>query len=137
MIFRWVLPNAFKFSTVDPIINMVVDEERNTIYAQTEGMKLQLFDLGANGNGPLTKVAEEKDIVDPRDTPYGCRRPNAQRAARSPKPSIVCISPLSSAESKWLHAVAVLSDGKRLFLTTSGGSSSSVDSRMVCRGQPA
>lgn len=124
MIFRWVLPNAFKFSTVDPIVDMVMDEERNTIYARTEGMKLQLFDLGANGDGPLTKIAEEKNIVDPRDAPYGGR--NARRAARSPKPSIVCISPLSAMESKWLHAVAVLSDGKRLFLTTSGGSGSSV-----------
>ncbi|KAG2553687.1 hypothetical protein PVAP13_9KG541500 [Panicum virgatum] len=123
---RWVLPNAFKFSTVDPIINMVIDDERNTIYARTEGMKLQLFDLGANGDGPLTKVTEEKNIVDPRDAPYGGRRPNARRSAQSPKPSIVCISPLSAMESKWLHAVAVLSDGKRLFLTTSGGSGSSV-----------
>ncbi|GJN08602.1 hypothetical protein PR202_ga26541 [Eleusine coracana subsp. coracana] len=89
-------------------------------------MKLQLFDLGASGDGPLTKITEEKNIVDPRDAPYGGRRPNAPRAARSPKPSIVCIAPLSTMESKWLHAVAVLSDGKRLFLSTSGGSSSSV-----------
>ncbi|TVU47868.1 hypothetical protein EJB05_07484, partial [Eragrostis curvula] len=123
---RWVLPNAFKFSTVDPIVDMVVDEERNTIYARTEGMKLQLFDLGASGDGPLTKITEEKNIVDPRDAPYGSRRPTAARAARSPKPSIVCIAPLSAMESKWLHAVAVLSDGKRLFLSTSGGSGSSV-----------
>jgi nuclear pore complex protein Nup155 len=126
MIFRWVLPNAFKFSTVDPVVDMVIDDERNTIYARTEGMKLQLFDLGANGDGPLTKVTEEKNIIDPRDAPYGGRRSNTQRSARSPKPSIICISPLSSMESKWLHAVAVLSDGKRLFLTTSGGSGSSV-----------
>ncbi|RCV45832.1 hypothetical protein SETIT_9G485300v2 [Setaria italica] len=75
---RWVLPNAFKFSTVDPIVDMVIDDERNTIYARTEGMKLQLFDLGANGDGPLTKVTEEKNIVDPRDAPYGGRRSNAQ-----------------------------------------------------------
>uniref|UniRef100_A0A0E0LAV3 Uncharacterized protein n=1 Tax=Oryza punctata TaxID=4537 RepID=A0A0E0LAV3_ORYPU len=121
---RWVLPNAFKFSAVDPIVDMVIDEERNTIYARTEGMKMQLFDLGASGDGPLRKITEEKNLVDPRDAPYGSRRPNAQRAARSPKPSIVCIAPLSAMESKWLHAVAVLSDGKRLFLSTSGGSSS-------------
>lgn len=123
---RWVLPNAFKFSAVDPIVDMVIDEERNTIYTRTEGMKLQLFDLGASGDGPLRKITEEKNLVDPRDAPYGGRRPNASRAARSPKPSIVCISPLSAMESKWLHAVAVLSDGKRLFISTSGGSSSSV-----------
>ncbi|KAL5210921.1 hypothetical protein ABZP36_006544 [Zizania latifolia] len=121
---RWVLPNAFKFSTVDPIVDMVIDEERNTIYARTEGMKLQLFDLGAGGDGPLKKITEEKNLVDPRDVPYGGRRPNAQRASRSTKPSIVCVAPLSAMESKWLHAVAVLSDGKRLFLSTSGGSSS-------------
>ncbi|KAM3314791.1 hypothetical protein ACQJBY_033527 [Aegilops geniculata] len=123
---RWVLPSAFNFSAVDPIVDMVIDEERNTIYARTEGMKLQLFDLGASGDGPLKKITEEKNLVDPRDAPYGGRRPNASRAARSPKPSIVCISPLSAMESKWLHAVAVLSDGKRLFISTSGGSSSSV-----------
>lgn len=102
------MPNAFKFSAVDPIVDMVIDEERNTIYARTEGMKMQLFDLGATGDGPLRKITEEKNLVDPRDAPYGSRRPNAQRAARSPKPSIVCIAPLSAMESKWLHAVAVL-----------------------------
>ncbi|KAL5218790.1 hypothetical protein ABZP36_019474 [Zizania latifolia] len=121
---RWVLPNAFKFSAVDPIVDMVIDEERNTIYARTEGMKLQLFDLGASGDGPLKKITEEKNLVDPRDKPYGGRRPNAQRAARSPKPSIVYFAPLSAMESKLIHAVAVLSDGKRLFISTSGGNSS-------------
>ncbi|XP_072972220.1 nuclear pore complex protein NUP155 [Typha angustifolia] len=126
---RWVLPNALKFGAVDPVVDMVVDDERHIIYARTEGMKLLAFDLGANGDGPLTKIAEEKNLVDPREAQYGSRWSAGSRAAtRAEKPSIVCIAPLSPVESKWLHVVAVLSDGRRLYLSTSssGGNSSSV-----------
>lgn len=127
---RWVLPNAFKFGAVDPIVDMVVDDERHIIYARTEGSKLQVFDLGVNGDGPLKKIAEEKNLIDPREAQYGSRRSAGSRAvARAGKPSIVCIAPLYIVESKWLHMVAVLSDGRRLYLSTSsGGNNSSVGS---------
>lgn len=126
--FRWVLPNALKFGAVDPIIDMVVDNERHILYTRTEEMKLQVYDLGANGNGPVKKVAEQRNLVDQRD---GTRRSTGTRMnSQSAKPSIVCIAPLSSLESKWLQLVVVLSDGRRLYLSTSasGGSSSSVGS---------
>ncbi|KAG1334865.1 nuclear pore complex protein NUP155 [Cocos nucifera] len=129
IISRWVLPNALKFGAVDPIVDMVVDNERHIIYARTEGSKLQVFDLGVNGDGPLKKTAEEKNLIDPRETQYGGRRSAGSRAvARAAKPSIVCIAPLYTVESKWLHMVAVLSDGRRLYLSTSssGGNCSSV-----------
>ncbi|RWV92458.1 hypothetical protein GW17_00045171 [Ensete ventricosum] len=125
---RWIVPNAFKFGAVDPILDMVVDNERHIIYARTEAMKVQAFDLGENGEGLLTKISEEKNLIDPREAQYGGRRPVGSRAvARGAKPTIVCIAPLSTIESKRLHLVAVLSDGRRLYLSTSsGGTNSSI-----------
>ncbi|KAF9613728.1 hypothetical protein IFM89_010170 [Coptis chinensis] len=125
LVSRWVVPNVFKFASVDPIVEMIVDNERYILYARTEDMKLQVFDLGANGNGPLKKVAEEKNIVNQRDSQLGGRQSAGSRTAtRASKPSIVCITPLSTVESKWLHLVAVLSDGRRMYISTasSGGS---------------
>ncbi|XP_030496960.2 nuclear pore complex protein NUP155 [Cannabis sativa] len=120
VISRWVVPNVFKFGAVDPIVEMVVDNERSMLYARTEEMKLQVFILGSNGDGALKKVAEERNVISQRDTHYGGRQSSGQRAPnRSAKPSIVSISPLTTVESKGLHLVAVLSDGRRIYLTTS------------------
>ncbi|WCJ33618.1 Nuclear pore complex protein NUP155 [Euphorbia peplus] len=120
VISRWVVPNVFKFGAVDPIVEMVFDNERQILYTRTEEMKLQVFLLGSTGDGPLKKVAEERNLFSHRDIHYGGRQSTGTRATnRSPKPSIVSISPLSTLESKCLHLVAVLSDGRRLYLSTS------------------
>lgn len=120
LLFRWVVPNVFKFAAVDPIVEMVFDNERQILYARTEEMKVQVFVLLPNGDGPLKKVTEEKNLINQRDAHYGARQSTTQRASTRPgKPSIVCISPLSTVESKWLHLVAVLSDGRRMYLSTS------------------
>lgn len=118
---RWVLPNALKFGSVDPVVDMVVDNERHILYSRTEDMKLQVFDLGANGDGPVKRIAEAKNLIDPQETQYGARSAGSRANIRAAKPSIVCVAPLSVVESKWLHSVAVLSDGRRLYLTTSSG----------------
>ncbi|KAJ4962058.1 hypothetical protein NE237_021968 [Protea cynaroides] len=119
VISRWVIPNVFKFGAIDPVIEMVVDNERHILYARTEEMKLQVFDLGEDGIGPLKKVAEERNLTNQRDTPYGGRQSTGSgTASRAAKQSIVCIAPLSTIESKWLHLVAVLSDGRRMYLST-------------------
>ncbi|PKI58192.1 hypothetical protein CRG98_021414, partial [Punica granatum] len=118
---RWVVPNVFKFAAVDPVVEMVFDNERHILYARTEEMKLQVFALGSNGDGPLRKVTEERNLISQRDAQYGARQSSAAPRApsRSAKPSIVCISPLSTLESKCLHLVAVLSDGRRMYISTS------------------
>ncbi|XP_022873884.1 nuclear pore complex protein NUP155 isoform X2 [Olea europaea var. sylvestris] len=129
VISRWVIPNVFKFGAVDPIVEMVYDNERHILYARSEGMKIQVFSLGPNGNGPLKKVAEERNLINQRDPHYGGRQPAGPRAPpQSTKSSIVRMSPLSTLESKWLHLVAVLSDGRRIYLSTapSGGNNGAV-----------
>lgn len=106
---------------------MVVDNERYILYARSEEMKLQAFVLGNKGQGALKKVAEEKNLVNLKDH-GGRQQPGPRATSRPSKPSIVCISPLSTLESKWLHLVAVLSDGRRMYLSTSQVSSGSVGS---------
>ncbi|XP_042458197.1 nuclear pore complex protein NUP155-like isoform X2 [Zingiber officinale] len=107
---------------------MVVDNERHILYTRTEAMKLQAFDLGGDGQGLVSKIAEGKNFIDSRETQHGARRSTGSRAvARGGKPTIVCIAPLSTIESKRLHMIAILSDGRRLYLSTSsGGNSSSI-----------
>ncbi|KAH7293720.1 hypothetical protein KP509_28G038900 [Ceratopteris richardii] len=123
---RWVLPNSFTFGTVDPVIEMVVDNERNILYTRTHESKIQVFDLGKAGDGSFKKVAEERNIGDQRDGRAGSGRLAGRRgASRTHKSPIVSISALSSAESKSIHLVAVTSDGRRMYLSTS----SSVGSR--------
>ncbi|KAJ6768823.1 NUCLEAR PORE COMPLEX PROTEIN NUP155 [Salix koriyanagi] len=123
VISRWVVPNVFKFGAVDPIVEMVVDNERQILYARTEEMKLQVYLLESNGDGPLKKVAEERNLFSQRDANYGGRASAGPRApSRSAKSSIASISPLSTLESKWLHLVAVLSDGRRMYISTSPSS---------------
>ncbi|XP_042024193.1 nuclear pore complex protein NUP155-like isoform X1 [Salvia splendens] len=129
VISRWVVPNVFKFGAADPIVEMVVDSDRHVLYARTEDMKIQVFSLGLNGDGPFKKVAEERNLITQRESNYGGRQQAGQRApARPTKSSIVSISPLSPLESKWLHLVAVLSDGRRMYLSTnpSGGNNGAV-----------
>ncbi|CAI9296952.1 unnamed protein product [Lactuca saligna] len=122
---RWVVPNVFKFGAVDPIVEMAVDNERHILYARTEEMKIQVFSLGENGEGPLKKVTEEKNLINQRDLHNTARQVAGSRGAtRSTKASIVSISPLSTVESKWLHLVAILSDGRRMYLSTTKNSGS-------------
>ncbi|KAJ4820016.1 Nuclear pore complex protein Nup155 [Rhynchospora pubera] len=108
------LPTSYIFGAADPIIQMVIDNERHILYARTEGTKLQVYDLGENGDGQLRKIAEEKNFIDPREANQRVRR------AAGPRPSIACIAPLSLTESKRLNLVAVLSDGKRLYFFSFG-----------------
>ena len=62
-------------------------------------------------------MAEERDLI---SHSYGGRQSTGPRyPSRSAKPSTVGISPLSTLESKWLHLIVVLSDGRRMYLSTS------------------
>ncbi|KAI0494950.1 hypothetical protein KFK09_025096 [Dendrobium nobile] len=121
LVSKWILPNALKFGAVDPIVDMVIDNERHVLYARTEAMKLQVFDLGVGDSSPFKKMAEERNLIDPRDLQYRGRRAGSRSIAQA-KPSIVSIAPVSTMESKWLQMVAVLSDGRRLYVSTSPSS---------------
>lgn len=121
---RWVVPNSLKFGAVDAIVEVVVDEERNILYTRTQESKLQMFDLGKNGDGAPKKLAEESRVGEQRDARG--RIGGNRAAARATKANIVSIAPISSVESKWLHLVAITSDGRRIYLSTSTSTGSSM-----------
>ncbi|CAN1311568.1 Nuclear pore complex protein NUP155 [Linum perenne] len=120
VISRWVLPNVFKFGAVDPIVEMVFDNERHILYARTEDMKLQVFSVDPSIDGPVKKVAEERNLFNHRDSHHGSRQSTGSRT-----PSRTA---LSSLESKSVHLVAILSDGRRMFLSTSSSAGGNVGS---------
>lgn len=114
-----MVPNALKFGAVDSVVEIVVDEERHILYSRTQESKLQVFDLGKNGDSALKKAAEESRIGDQRDSRHTAgRAPGSRSATRGQKTNIVSLAPLSVVESKWLHVVAVTSDGRRIYMST-------------------
>jgi nuclear pore complex protein Nup155 len=119
-----VVPNSLKFGAVDAIVEVVVDEERHILYTRTQESKLQMFDLGKSGEGAPKKVAEESRVGEQRDSRG--RGGGNRAAARATKANIVSIAPISGVESKWLHLVAVTSDGRRIYLSTSTSTGSSM-----------
>eukprot|EP00249_Psilotum_nudum_P022603 c28579_g1_i1 orf=2-2734(-) len=116
---RWVLPNSFTFRAIDPVVEMAIDNERYILYARTQESKIQVFDFGKNADGDLKKVAEERNVGDQRDTRHRSGRISGSRTSRSSyKASVVSIAVVSSMESKWLHLMAVASDGRRIYFST-------------------
>ncbi|KAL1221598.1 Nuclear pore complex protein [Cardamine amara subsp. amara] len=93
--------NRFMFGADDHVVEMVVDNQRKTLYTRTKKGKLEAYFLGMNGDSCIEKVGEVWNLYF--------------------APSVVCISPLSKLESKWSHAhlVAVLSNGSRMYFSTS------------------
>ena len=106
------MPNSLKFGAVDAIVEVVVDEERHILYTRTQESKLQMFDLGKSREGAPKKVAEESRVGEQRD--LRGRGGGNRAAARATKANIVSIPLISGVESKWLHLVAITSDGRRI-----------------------
>ncbi|KAL3691956.1 hypothetical protein R1sor_005607 [Riccia sorocarpa] len=120
---RWVVPNALKFGAVDAIVEIVIDDERSILYTRTQESKIQVFDLGKSGDAAPKKIAEESRVGDQRDGRYGgSRAPAVRSGGRVSKATIISISPVSTTESKWLHLVAIASDGRRIYLSTAPSS---------------
>ncbi|KAL2622102.1 hypothetical protein R1flu_002307 [Riccia fluitans] len=120
---RWVVPNALKFGAVDAIVEVVIDGERSILYTRTQESKIQVFDLGKSGDAAPKKIAEESRVGDQRDGRYGgSRAPAVRSGGRASKATIISISPISTTESKWLHLVAIASDGRRIYLSTAPSS---------------
>jgi nuclear pore complex protein Nup155 len=130
---RWVVPNALKFGAVDAVIEITIDEERNILYTRTQESKIQVFDLGKNGDGAPNKVAEEGCIGEQRDS--RSRNGGSRVVSRATKTTLVSIAPLSTVQSKWLHLVAVASDGRRIYLSTSPSTGVSITAGNTPGGQ--
>lgn len=102
----------FSFSEDDPIVQIAIDNSRNVLFTRSEKGVLQVYDLGADGQG-MSRIAtmSQNAIV----TAAGNIARTIDRSVFKP---IVQISVIDRSESSDCHLLAVTHAGVRLYFTT-------------------
>lgn len=102
----------FSFSEDDPIVQIAIDNSRNTLFTRSEKGVLQVYDLGADGQS-MSRVAtmSQNSIV-------AAAGNIARTIDRSVFKPIVQISVIDRSESSDCHLLAVTHAGVRLYFTT-------------------
>ncbi|KAA8584581.1 hypothetical protein FQN60_008366 [Etheostoma spectabile] len=102
----------FSFSEDDPIVQIAIDNSRNTLFTRSEKGVLQVYDLGADGQG-MSRVAtmSQNSIV-------AAAGNIARTIDRSVFKPIVQISVIDRSESSDCHLLAVTHAGVRLYFST-------------------
>uniref|UniRef100_A0A3Q3WJ45 Uncharacterized protein n=1 Tax=Mola mola TaxID=94237 RepID=A0A3Q3WJ45_MOLML len=102
----------FSFSEDDPIVQIAIDNSRNTLYTRSEKGVLQVYDLGSDGQG-MSRVAtvSQSSIV-------AAAGNIARTIDRSVFKPIVQISVIDRFESSDCHLLAVTHAGVRLYFST-------------------
>ncbi|XP_038589686.1 nuclear pore complex protein Nup155 [Micropterus salmoides] len=102
----------FSFSEDDPIVQIAIDNSRNTLFTRSEKGVLQVYDLGADGQG-MSRVAtmSQSSIV-------AAAGNIARTIDRSVFKPIVQISVIDRSESSDCHLLAVTHTGVRLYFST-------------------
>ncbi|XP_072227693.1 nuclear pore complex protein Nup155 [Leuresthes tenuis] len=102
----------FSFSEDDPIVQIAIDNSRNILYTRSEKGVLQVYDLGADGQG-MSRVATMSlsSIV-------AAAGNIARTIDRSVFKPIVQISVIDRSESSDCHLLAVTHAGVRLYFST-------------------
>uniref|UniRef100_A0A3B4XD68 Nuclear pore complex protein Nup155 n=1 Tax=Seriola lalandi dorsalis TaxID=1841481 RepID=A0A3B4XD68_SERLL len=102
----------FSFSEDDPIVQIAIDNSRNTLFTRSEKGVLQVYDLGADGQG-MSRVAtmSQSSIV----VAAGNIARTIDRSVFKP---IVQISVIDRSESSDCHLLAVTHAGVRLYFST-------------------
>lgn len=120
--FSFLVPGFINaaLSEEDPLVQLEVDDSRNILYSRSEKGTIQVFDLGADGQG-MTKIAalSQASIV----------KEAAKVALNVDKSNffpIIGINSVSSAESYQLGLVATTASGVRLYFTTSDNNPSNL-----------
>ncbi|XP_061590072.1 nuclear pore complex protein Nup155 isoform X2 [Cololabis saira] len=110
----FLIPSAltFSFSEDDPIVQIAIDDTRNTLFTRSEKGVLQVYDLGADGQG-MSRVAtmSQSSIV-------AAAGNIARTTDRSVFKPIVHISVIDRSESSDCHLLAVTHAGVRLYFST-------------------
>ncbi|NXN93474.1 NU155 protein, partial [Rhinopomastus cyanomelas] len=103
----------FVFSEDDPVVQIAVDNSRNTLYTRSEKGMLQAYDLGQDGHG-MTRVTSlsQNAIVSAAGS-------IARTIDRSVFKPIVQIAVIENSESIHCQLLAITHAGVRLYFSTS------------------
>jgi nuclear pore complex protein Nup155 len=99
-----LVPSFLKFSTESPIIDIAIDDERNTLYTLSENSTIEVYHLD-NIFGTTMKTISYSSL--------------AKDLKRDIAPKIIAIAPITEKESKNLHLTAISSKGERFFFNIS------------------
>ncbi|KAL6472326.1 hypothetical protein MHYP_G00185140 [Metynnis hypsauchen] len=102
----------FSFSEDDPVVQIAIDNSRNTLYTRSEKGVLQVYDLGADGQG-MSRVAamSQNSIVSAAGN-------IARTIDRSVFKPIVQIAVIDRSESSDCQLLAITHAGIRLYFST-------------------
>ncbi|XP_068430633.1 nuclear pore complex protein Nup155 [Clinocottus analis] len=102
----------FSFSEDDPIAQIAIDNSRNTLFTRSEKGVLQVYDLGADGQG-MSRVATMS-----QNTIVAAAGNIARTIDRSVFKPVIQISVIDRSESSDCHLLAVTNAGVRLYFST-------------------
>ncbi|KAJ1921195.1 hypothetical protein H4219_000794 [Mycoemilia scoparia] len=107
----YFIPTFFVRSNDDPVVSLVVDNERKTLYMLTQKSSIEIIYLGPKGN-EFFRVFRHNNIA----TAASMICPSFTEGS-SPDFRIVSIHVVPRSESRILHLVAITSGGTRLYFS--------------------
>lgn len=102
----------------EPLLELALDQERQLLYTLSSTNRIEVFDLGADGQAPPVRVASRSGAELSREIANSvpAQGPGAQAATQPLQ--LVSLHVVPQAESLVVHLVAVSSLGLRLYFTT-------------------
>ncbi|KAL7848307.1 hypothetical protein AOLI_G00230250 [Acnodon oligacanthus] len=102
----------FSFSEDDPVVQIAIDNSRNTLYTRSEKGVLQVYDLGADGQGMSRVAAMSQNAI------VSAAGNIARTIDRSVFKPIVQIAVIDRSESSDCQLLAITHAGIRLYFST-------------------
>lgn len=109
--FSFLLPSMFNFSTIDPIVQIEIDNSRNILFTRTENGTIDVYDLGANGDQTYRTSSKSLSSIS-----YAASQIVKTIDLKNFKP-IVHIQPVENCESIYINLIAITQFGVRLYLS--------------------
>ena len=126
------IPNSL-LGLPQPIVQLVVDDARHLLYTRSESSVLAVFDLGAGGSDPPSKVAETADFAVDASRALGGREVFGRGAGDKKGARVVHMSVVPPSVSRRIHLLTVTADGRRVYWTTSSARTSHTSSMANAR----
>ncbi|XP_020651332.3 nuclear pore complex protein Nup155 [Pogona vitticeps] len=101
----------FTFSEDDPIVQIAIDNSRNILYTRSEKGVIQVYDLGADGQGMMRVASVSQNAI------VSAAGKIARTIDRSVFRPIVQIAVIENSESQDCHLLAITHAGVRLYFS--------------------
>lgn len=110
--------------SVQPIVQIVVDDERHILYTRSQSSVIHVFDLGEHGKDAPSKVAETVDFAVDASRALGGREVFGRGAGDKKGGRIVYMAPVSTKSSRRIQLLTVTADGRRVYWSVMSSRSS-------------